>query len=193
MPGFDRCYDGSRSTGVGGGETAGGADGTPKTSDGYGACVIEVRQAVSADPGLLYDLVSDVTRMGDWSPETTSCRWLGRMTEPSVGARFRGFNRDGWRRWFTTCRVITADRGHRFAFEVNLGPLAISRWTYDFVASERGCFVTETWEDRRASWMVRISPIVMGVRDRQQHNRDGMRTTLERLRAFAEAATPSAG
>jgi ribosome-associated toxin RatA of RatAB toxin-antitoxin module len=159
----------------------------------YGDCMIEVQQAVSANPALLYSLVSDVTRMSEWSPETTACRWISPASEASVGARFRGSNRDGWRRWFTTCSVITADPGHRFAFDVDLGPFPIARWTYDFVANEAGSLVTETWEDRRAPWMVRISPIVMGVPDREQHNRDGMRVTLERLRAYAEAAAPSPG
>jgi len=154
---------------------------------------VTVEQTVAAAPEVLYALVSDVTRMGEWSPETTSCRWLGAATKATPGAKFRGTNRDGWRRWFTTCTVITADADQRFAFDVDLGPLPVSRWTYDFAPTGNGCVVTETWHDRRAAWMVRVSPIVMGVPDREQHNRDSMRMTLDRLRSFAETAAPSAG
>ena len=38
---------------------------------------VEVRRRIAAAPGMVYDLVSDVTRMGEWSPETASCRWVG--------------------------------------------------------------------------------------------------------------------
>jgi len=56
---------------------------------------VEVTEAVRAEPSVVYDLISDVTRMGSWSPETTSCRWLSDAIGPTVGARFRGTNRHG--------------------------------------------------------------------------------------------------
>lgn len=148
-----------------------------------------VDESIPATPLTLYGLVSDVTRMGEWSPETTSCRWLGGVTGPSVGARFRGDNKQGWRRWSTTCTVAVADPGSRFAFDVHVGPLAISTWSYEFVAEGAGCRVTETWTDRRPQWMVRTSPVIMGVRDRDAHNRDGMRATLAALRRAVEPGT----
>ena len=92
-----------------------------------------VEETVAASPLVLSRLVSDVTRMGEWSPENTSCRWLGGATTPSVGARFKGTNRRGWRRWSTTCTVTEAEPGRRFAFDVRSGPLAISSWSYEFV------------------------------------------------------------
>jgi hypothetical protein len=143
---------------------------------------------MAARPETVYDLVSDVTNMGRWSPETTACRWVGGARGPAPGARFRGANRDRWRRWSTTCTVVEADRGRRFSFDVQLGPLPVSRWTYDFIGEGDGCRVVESWIDRRPAWMVRISPIVMGVADREDHNREGIRKTLEQLRSAAESA-----
>src|SRR5437762_10235341 len=127
---------------------------------------VEVDQKIAASPDTLYRLVSDVTKMGDWSPETTSCRWLGGASGPEVGARFRGANRDGWRRWVTTCTVVSADLGKEFTFDVDLGPLPVSRWSYQFTADGDGTRVTESWTDRRHNWMVRVSPTLMGVSDR---------------------------
>ena len=147
---------------------------------------VVVEQTIGSSPGALYDLVSDVTRMGEWSPETTSCRWLGRATGPGPGAKFRGSNRDGWRRWFTTCTVTTADAGRNFTFDVAFGPFPVSTWSYEFAADGDGCVVTERWHDRRPAWMVRVSPTVVGVSDREEHNRQGMLETLSRLRAYAE-------
>lgn len=149
---------------------------------------VSVSQFVNAAPLVLYELVSDVTRMGQWSPETTACHWIGGSSGPAVGARFRGSNRWRWRRWSTTCSVVEADPGSRFSFDVAYGPVAISRWTYQFAVEDQGCRVTESWVDRRPRWMDRLGVLVMGIPDRAEHNRRGMEATLASLRQFAEAA-----
>jgi Polyketide cyclase / dehydrase and lipid transport len=142
---------------------------------------IVVDRLIPSTPDHLYQLVSDVTTMGRWSPETTGCRWLGGATGPVVGAKFRGANRAGWRRWSTACTVVEATPGQRFGFDVDLGPLPVSRWLYEFAAEGDGCRVTESWTDRRTHWMALISPVVMGVPDREAHNRAGMEATLANL------------
>jgi uncharacterized protein YndB with AHSA1/START domain len=147
---------------------------------------VRVTAAIAADPGTVYDLVSDVTRMSDWSPETTSCRWLG-AAGPAVGARFRGSNQHGGRRWSTTCTVTAADKGQRFAFSVGWGPFPISEWSYSIEPALEGCTVTESWVDKRPVWMRISSPAVMGIIDRGAHNRAGMQATLAALKAAAEA------
>jgi hypothetical protein len=53
----------------------------------------DARVHIDAKPAELYDLVTDVTRMGEWSPECVRCVWLDGATGPAVGARFRGSNR----------------------------------------------------------------------------------------------------
>ena len=152
------------------------------------AADVEVTEQVSADPAAVYDLVSDVTRMGSWSPETTSCRWLGGATGPAIGARFRGINKHGPMRWSTTCTVTSADPGRSFGFDVDFLGVPISQWGYRFEPTEGGCTVTETWTDRRAAWMRLASVPVMGIADRAAHNRRGMQATLAALRKAAEPA-----
>jgi hypothetical protein len=151
---------------------------------------VSVATTIAADAEMLYELVSDVTNMGRWSPETTACRWLGDATGPAIGARFRGANRDGWRRWSTTCTVVVAEVGQRFAFEVDLGPLPVARWTYDFIQAGDATRVVETWTDRRLRHLHGFSAVLMGVPDRAEHNRRGMDETLARLRAAAEHDGP---
>jgi hypothetical protein len=142
---------------------------------------------IEAAPDALYDIVSDPARMGDLSPECTGGEWLDGATGPAVGARFKGSNRDRWRRWSTTCTVVEAEPGRRFAFDVDFARVPISRWTYDFASDGNGTtVVTEQWSDRRARWMRRASAPVMGVKDRAAHNREGMQKTLAALRAAAE-------
>jgi len=147
---------------------------------------VEVRARIAADPRKVYDLVSDLPRMGELSPENTGGRWIDGASGPAVDAKFRGSNRKGLRRWSTTVTVTEADPGRRFAFEVTYGPLAISTWEYDLTATPEGCEVVESWTDRRPSWMRVASAPVMGVRDRAAHNRAGMEETLAKLKAAAE-------
>src|SRR6187402_2385981 len=92
---------------------------------------VRVSADIAADPKVVYDLVSDVTRMGEWSPETTSCRWLSGDGPAAMGARFRGTNQRHVARWTTICTVTAADPGRRFAFDVRWGPWSISEWSYE--------------------------------------------------------------
>jgi len=71
----------------------------------------EVATHVQASPDVVYGLVSDVRRMGEWSPETYWCEWTGGATGAEVGARFRACNRRGLLRWRNTPEVITATPG----------------------------------------------------------------------------------
>lgn len=142
---------------------------------------VEVRRKVAAAPGVVYDLVSDVPRMGEWSPETASCRWVGDVAAAEVGARFRGTNRRGPLIWTTTCTVTAADPGRQFAFTVSWAGVPISDWAYTITPAGAGCEVVEAWSDRRPGFMRVASMPVMGVVDRGAHNRRGMEATLEAL------------
>lgn len=147
---------------------------------------VSVTENIAATPEAVYALVSDVTRMKKWSPETTSCRWLDGATGPAVGARFRGTNRIGWRKWATICTVTEAEPGKAFAFDVGYGPMTVAQWRYGFEPSGEGTVVTESWRDRRPAWFRLVYPVLVGVSDRAEHNRRGMAATLRALRSAAE-------
>ena len=76
----------------------------------------EGRIEIDAVQLTVYELISDITRMGDWSPECYRCEWLNGATAAAVGARFRGHNRLGKVRWHTEAIVTVADPGREFAF-----------------------------------------------------------------------------
>ena len=50
----------------------------------------EVSLHMDAPPEKVWDLVSDVTRIGEFSPETFEARWTRGSTGPEVGASFKG-------------------------------------------------------------------------------------------------------
>ena len=71
---------------------------------------------IAAPPEAVYDLVADITRMGEWSAECYRCVWLDGASTAAVGTRFRGYNRLGPYRWERTALITTADRGREFSF-----------------------------------------------------------------------------
>lgn len=151
--------------------------------------VVEVTRESTASAERVWALISDVTRMGEWSPETTACVWLGGATGPEVGTRFRGRNQIGWRRWSTTCTVSAADPARRFAFRVTSGPLRVAEWAFDIEPTPDGCRVTESFTDQRG-WLIRTGgALLTGVKDRPEHNRTSMEVTLDSL-IGAAAANP---
>ena len=150
---------------------------------------IHVERVIPADPGVLYELVADIRRMGEWSPETHACEWSGGATGPAVGAKFKGTNRNGKKKWSTACTVVVADPGVAFAFDVKAGPFRVARWGYTFQAAGDGCLVTETWTDQRGRIATWAGKPASGVADRATHNRAGMEQTLERLAAAIESTS----
>jgi dimethylaniline monooxygenase (N-oxide forming) len=143
---------------------------------------------IAAPAEVLWDMVADVTRMGEWSPECYRCRWVGKRREPVVGARFVGLNRRGWARWATTNEVVEADRGRAFVFRTRETGV---RWGYRFEPAADGAptTVTETRDLSGArTWLVRLTgPFVGGARSHADELREGMRRTLRCLKAIAEA------
>jgi hypothetical protein len=152
---------------------------------------LTVSEHIAAAPRDLYDMVSDLPRMGEWSPENTGGRWAGGARTAKVGATFRGRNRAGWRRWRTVVTVTEASPGRRFAFDVHFAAVPISTWEYTFAEDGDGCLVTEEWTDRRPGWMRALSGPVMDIPDRESHNREGMQKTLQALKNAAERKAAS--
>ena|ERR1700694_4302804 len=99
---------------------------------------------VNKSPESLYDIVSDVTRMGEWSPVCKAC-WWDEGEGPYVGAKFTGRNERPERTWETRSEVVAADRGREFAWVVAEPPTR-ARWGYTFAAVDGGTEITETWE-----------------------------------------------
>lgn len=147
---------------------------------------VEVERKIAASPETVWALISDVTRMGEWSPETASCQWVGGVPRPDVGARFKGRNELGKRAWTTTCVVTDAEPGRSFGFLVKVGPLDVARWLYLIEPTDGGCRVEERWTERRNAVSKVLGRLATGVKDRAEHNRPNMEATLEQLAAVAE-------
>ena len=76
----------------------------------------EVSRYIAADAARIYEVVADVTRTPELSPEIVSCEWLD-GSGPAVGSRFRARNKAGrGPSWSNAPEVVVADPGREFAF-----------------------------------------------------------------------------
>ncbi len=151
---------------------------------------VSVSREIGVPAETVWAMVSDVTRMGEWSPENVGAEWLGNATGPHRGASFRGTNRNGKKKWQTVATIVDAEPGRVFSFRVKAAAgLKVAEWRYAFEPTATGCRVTETWVDQRGVIVKTLGKPVSGVGDRAAHNRAGMEQTLERLALAAEAAS----
>jgi hypothetical protein len=138
----------------------------------------------------IWELVSDVTRIGLYSPETFEAEWLEGATGPSVGAKFRGHVKRNGRgpTYWTSCTVTESVPGESFIFGVGGSDEPLNVWGYRLAPATTG---TGTGTDVTESFALtptlglRIYWALLGWA-RGRTNRNGMRTTLERIKAEVE-------
>ena len=143
---------------------------------------------IERSPEDLYDMISDVTRMGEWSPECKAC-WWDNGDSPRVGAWFSGRNEVPERTWETKSQVVAASRGEEFVFVVG-GNLV--RWGYSFTPVAGGTQVTESWE--LLPDLIKLLDERLGtgaaaqLANRFEAARTGIPETLAALKRVAESA-----
>lgn len=142
---------------------------------------VQVSRTIAASPATVYAALTDITRMGEWSPETVRAEWNDDATEAAVGATFTGHNRNGDKEWVTEASIVELVPDERFFFDCSVRGFVFSKWGYSIEPTVGGCIVTEFAQDLRPESALEYSAQVSGVSDRLTHNRAGMEATLERL------------
>jgi uncharacterized protein YndB with AHSA1/START domain len=139
---------------------------------------VQVTRAIAAPPDAVFAALTDITRMGEWSPET-------------VRAEFTGNNRNGDKEWTTEATITELVPNERFFFDCSVRGYVFSKWGYSIESADGGSIVTEHAQDLRPESALERSAQISGVTDRLTHNRIGMETTLERLAAALEESSPT--
>jgi uncharacterized protein YndB with AHSA1/START domain len=152
---------------------------------------------INAPVGRVWPLISDVTQIGRFSPETFEAEWLDGVSCASEGARFRGHvkrNEKGPVYW-TECTVVSCVPEREFAFAVRSRPFGLPigprnvvelTWSYTLqAATDGGTEVTETFEFARTIPM-RLYWTLLGWA-RGDRNQKDMRRTLEAIKLAAES------
>jgi hypothetical protein len=150
---------------------------------------LTVSETVAASPEAVYDIISDVTRIGEFSPVTKSAEWLG-----DDRRAFAGTNQAGDHEWTTQCRVEVDERGREFGF-VNQGQDGardLVRWSYTFAPAGDGTEVAEHWQLLPA--YLELFAGRMSEEETVTHldgsivrTRESMEATLAALKAAAES------
>ena len=142
---------------------------------------------MSAPPERIWELVSDVTKIGRYSPETFEAEWLGAATGPAVGARFRGHVKRNGRgpTYWAPCTVLVCEPGREFAFGVGAPGKPMNTWRYRLEPAGDGTDVTESFE-LTPTWPLRLYWALLGWA-RGRTNRNGMRATLAGIKAEVES------
>lgn len=147
---------------------------------------VSVVREIAAPVHTVWSLVTDLPRMGEWSPENQGGEWLHGATGPAVGAEFKGRNANGKRSWSTKVKVTECDAPRRFVFALMVGRSNWCDWVYEVEPTATGTRVTHSWIDHRSKFVSRLGKVLSGVADRESHNRTNMEVTLDNL---AKAAT----
>ena len=141
---------------------------------------------IAASPDAVYALVSDLPRMGEWSPENLGGFWKNGAAGVA-GDWFEGHNNAGEREWTRESQVAVAEPGHEFTFVTGGIEADCTWWSYGMEPSEVGTKLTERW------WVVNLTPMMAAATDEQRAARFAatpamLRVTLEAVKATAEAA-----
>lgn len=147
---------------------------------------ISASVVVAAPPETVWSVVSDVTRMPEWSPELRKLFVLGRR-EPGVGMLLLGINRRKYVAWPTTSKVVRFEPGRAVAWKTRESG---ATWTYELEPVEGGTRLTGRRDlPKFAVATALMGPVIGGAEGHDRELADGMRATLERIKATVEATT----
>ncbi len=141
---------------------------------------------INASIDRVWSLVSDVTRIGSFSPETFEAEWLNGATAPQVGVQFRGHvKRNGIGPvYWDLCEITDCVPNELFAFKVTFRGATANTWGYRLAEEDGGTLLTEFFALPRTLG-TRIYWSLFG-RARGKTNQEGMMTTLVRMREVLE-------
>ena len=147
---------------------------------------LEASIDVAAPPAAVWAMVTDIERMASWSPQVVRTSVKGGGVQQ--GTRFSNLNRQGLIFWPTKGKVVRFEPHRDFAFRI-----AENRtiWSFELEPLPGGATrVTQRRElpDGISNFSLGLTKIVLGGVDKfTDRLRDGMRLTLERIKAEAES------
>jgi hypothetical protein len=118
-----------------------------------------VETVTTASPEAVWEVVSDVTRTGEWSHECKEAVWLDGATGAAPGARFQGQNRLQRIGWARKNEIIVADAPRELAWRTLPSPI---------------------YRDS-TEWRIRLEPVTGGTRIVQTYEIVHIHPLLDRL------------
>jgi len=138
---------------------------------------------VNAAPDVVWALVADITRMGEWSPECVRAEWENGATGPAVGAHFHGYNKAGTFEWDVPGIVTECEPGKVFAFAVPRDDAVLNHWRFEFAPCPAGTTLTESFDLP----MINVEGSAANFEGRFEMLVKAINKTIANIKAAAEA------
>jgi hypothetical protein len=148
-----------------------------------------VERYIEAPAEVLYDVIADVTRTPELTPDIVKVEWLDGASKAEVGARFRATNKQGrGPNWRNKPVIVTVEPGREIAWARTEPFAGTVEWRYRFTPEGTGTRVKESYEVTKPlalmGWF--IIGTLYGMKDRRTDLRRSMEATLDRLAILVE-------
>lgn len=141
---------------------------------------------IDATPQQVWNLLSDLRRMPEWSPQ---CRWMRPLGALRTGGLTVNMNRRGRKYWPTVSRIERVETGRALAFRTLSNS---SVWTFEISPIPGGARVVERRDvpPQGTKWIskVIVEHALGGEDPFDAEMLDGMNATLTRVKAAAETS-----
>ena len=149
--------------------------------------LLEDRIEIAAPVSRVWDLVSDVRRIPEWSPQVSSTRLRAGFERCELGAEFTSRNHEGELEWTTHGEITRYDAEQAIAFRIAENRVV---WSFLLESADGGTVLTQRREtpDGISDLSLEFTDAFLGGQAAfTELMRAGMRQTLERIKAAAEA------
>ncbi|NMN98066.1 SRPBCC family protein [Antrihabitans stalactiti] len=144
---------------------------------------LEATIDINAAPEAVWTVVSDLKRMPEWSPQCRVMQPLGKLKE---GTRTININKQGWKYWPTTSKVVRFEPNKAVAFKVVENG---STWSFELAPSASGTKLTERRDVSNGTTKVSqigIGKVLGGEPSFEVELVDGMQSTLAKIKRAVE-------
>jgi hypothetical protein len=148
----------------------------------------QVEVTTSAAPEAVWAVLADVTRVGEWSHECRSVRWLG-GDHGGPGARFRGRNKSGRMGWSRACTVVTWEPSRELAYRTSGGAAFAdaTEWRFTLTPADGGTVIRQSFQV--LSLRVWADRVIWALIPAHHDRLAALRADLGRLAAVAESGS----
>jgi uncharacterized protein YndB with AHSA1/START domain len=148
------------------------------------APLLQAQIDIDAPVTKVWTLVSDLSRMPQWSSQCRLMKALGPLRQ---GTTTINFNRRGRMFWPTTSVVTEVIPDKKIAFRV---PINRTIWSYELEPTETGTRLTESRHAENGTTAfsnMSVNALMGGVPSFERELVEGMNATLSRIKAAAES------
>ncbi len=172
----------------------------------FGAMSVGVDTRVACTADRAWAVVSDISRIGEFSPECAEAWWVDSDAADQVGARFEGKNRvdgpQGVHEWIRLCEITVWEPPRLISWTVGnrFDGTPATEWSFAVEPAEGPGVVIRQRFRHRADGLSGLREAAQKtpenaaelIAKRSARLREGMSQTLARMRSLLESAPPAA-